>query len=55
MIPSTCAIAYTDHCTDVPPSDYPTAKYIQRHADIYNDRNITNFNKKPPKNRYTGC
>ncbi|WFD36288.1 hypothetical protein MCUN1_003166 [Malassezia cuniculi] len=37
------------------PPDYPTADYINRHADIYNNPNITQYNKPWPKNKLTGC
>ena len=36
-------------------SDYPTADYINRHKDVYENHNITHFPKPWPKNKLTGC
>jgi beta-glucan synthesis-associated protein KRE6 len=40
------------------PDDYPTADYIERHIDVYNNPNITQWKQtkyKWPKNKLTGC
>jgi beta-glucanase (GH16 family) len=47
--------SYKQDLVSCNPADHPTSDYIQKHIDVYDNANITEWPNKKPTNKLTGC